>query len=62
MFRLLHALIIVITAVLAMLMCFSALACHMQGHPNKWPFTLAAFVTSVLFMAVATGKEPRNGT
>lgn len=57
----LRLLLVIITGFLAMLMAFSALACHMQGHPNRWVFTVVALVTIILFLGVASSKDLTDG-
>ena len=61
MFRLIKVFIMVVVGLLAVMMSFSAIVCHVQGHLNRWAFTLAAFVVFILLYLVTTGKEP-NGT
>lgn len=55
--RILRHLLILISCFAAMLMSFSAIACHMQGHPNRWFFTVAALVAIIFALGILTNKE-----
>lgn len=57
MMRLFRAGLVLITGMLAMMMCFSAIACHMQCHPNRWWFTLASLLLLTLFIGVTNSKD-----
>lgn len=57
MIRLFRAGLVLITGMLALMLAFSAIACHMEGHVNRWWFTVAALLCLTLFIGVTNSKD-----